>query len=63
MYSDHLTSAPNWCNEEFAYVDMKDARLDSRCQTLAIALAAQPSVPINQACEDWADTRVLNLSM
>jgi len=57
MYSDHLTSAPNWCNEEFANVDMKDARLDSRCQTLAIALAAQPNVPINQACEDWADTK------
>ena len=57
MYSDHLTSAPNWCNEEFANVDMKDARLDSRCQTLAIAMAAQPSVPINQACEDWADTK------
>ncbi len=57
MYSDHLTSAPNWCNEEFANVSLKDARLDSRCQTLAIALAAQPSVPINQACEDWADTK------
>lgn len=57
MYSDHLTTAPNWCHEEFANVDLNDARLDSRCQTLAVALAAQPSVPINQACEDWADTK------
>jgi hypothetical protein len=57
MYSDHFASAPNWCHEEFANVELKDSRLDSRCQTLASALAAQPSVPINQACEDWSDTK------
>jgi len=57
MYSDHLNSAPNWCHEEFATIDLKDARLDSRCQTLAGAMSAQPNVPINQACEDWADTK------
>jgi len=57
MYSDHLNSAPNWCYEEFANIDLKDARLDSRCQTLAVAMSAQPNVPINQACEDWADTK------
>ena len=57
MYSDHFSSAPNWCHEEFANVELKDSRLDSRCQTLAAALASQPSVPINQACEDWADTK------
>ena len=57
MYSDYLTSAPNWCDEEFANVNLKDARLDSRCQTLASAMTAQPDVPINQACEDWADTK------
>lgn len=57
MYSDHLNSAPNWCHEEFANIDLKDARLDSRCQTLAEAMSAQPNVPINQACEDWADTK------
>lgn len=57
MYSDHLTSAPNWCNEEFANVNLKDARLNNRCQTLAADLAMQPNVPINQACEDWADTK------
>ncbi|VAW30564.1 hypothetical protein MNBD_CHLOROFLEXI01-1157, partial [hydrothermal vent metagenome] len=55
MYSDHLNSAPNWCHEELANIDLKDARLDSRCQTLAGAMSAQPNVPINQACEDWAD--------
>lgn len=57
MYSDHLTSAPNWCGEEFANVNLKDTRLDNRCQALATAMTAQPNVPINQACEDWADTK------
>jgi len=57
MYSDHLTSAPNWCNKEFENINLKDARLDNRCQTVAIVLASQPTVPINQASEDWADTK------
>jgi hypothetical protein len=57
MYSDHLTSAPNWCDEEFATINLTDARLNSRCQSLATAMTAQPNVPINQACEDWADTK------
>lgn len=57
MYSDHLTSAPNWSDEEFATISLTDARLNSRCQSLATAMTAQPNVPINQACEDWADTK------
>lgn len=57
MYSDHLTSAPNWCDEEFAHVNLTDARLNSRCQSVAAAMTAQPNAPINQACEDWADTK------
>ncbi len=57
MYSDHLTSAPDWCTEELANIDLKDSRLDQRYQTVASALAAQPTVSINQASEDWADTK------
>ncbi|NKQ37097.1 MAG: IS4 family transposase [Chloroflexi bacterium] len=57
MYSDHLTSAPNWCHHEFANVELKDARLENRCKALAVALSTQPSLPINQACEDWTDTK------
>ncbi len=40
MYSDYLNDAPNWCYEELANIDLKDARLDSRCQTLAVAMSA-----------------------
>lgn len=46
-----------WAAEEFADVELNDARLNRRCQELAIALGQQPQVPINQACEDWADTK------
>ena len=46
-----------WAAIEFADVELKDARLNRRCQELATALGQQPSAPINQACEDWADTK------
>ena len=46
-----------WAAEEFADVELNDARLNRRCQELAIALGQHPSAPINQACEDWADTK------
>jgi hypothetical protein len=42
---------------EFADVELNDARLNRRCQELAGALGKQPTAPINQACEDWADTK------
>jgi hypothetical protein len=48
---------PSWAEEEFAMVALKDVRLNRRCQALASALEQQPMVPINQACEDWADTK------
>jgi hypothetical protein len=49
--------AASWAIEEFAQVSLKDERLNQRCQTLADALGQQPLAPINQACEDWADSK------
>jgi hypothetical protein len=46
-----------WAALEFADVELQDARLNRRCQELAVALGQQPSAYINQACEDWADTK------
>jgi hypothetical protein len=46
-----------WAAIEFADVELKDARLNRRCQELAVALGQQPGAFINQACEDWADTK------
>lgn len=46
-----------WAVEEFAHIELNDVRLNRRCQDLATALGQQPTAPINQACEDWADTK------
>lgn len=47
----------SWAEKEFAQVDLKDDRLNRRCQKLADELGQQPTAPINQACEDWADSK------
>ena len=57
MTEKHVTSEEHWAAEELADVDLKDTRLNRRCQEIAIALGEQPTAPINQACEDWADTK------
>jgi hypothetical protein len=51
------TEELSWAIEEFAQVNLKDDRLNRRCQKLAAALGQQPTAPINQACEDWADRK------
>lgn len=51
------TEEISWAAEELAQVDLKDNRLKDRCQKLADALGQQPTAPINQACEDWADSK------
>lgn len=55
--SDLSSSEYQWCLDEFARVELQDARLNGRCGELAVQLAMQPNGPINQACEDWADTK------
>ncbi len=58
LAENHLSpSESQWCLDEFATVKLQDARLNSRCGELAVQLAMQPTGPINQACEDWADTK------
>jgi hypothetical protein len=46
-----------WAAVEFADVELHDARLNRRCQELAVALGQQPTAYINQAGEDWAATK------
>jgi hypothetical protein len=57
LSDNHVTSDNQWAVEEFAHIELNDARLNRRCQELAVALGQQPDAPINQACEDWADTK------
>jgi len=51
------TEEVSWALEEFAQVSLKDERLNQRCRKLADTLGQQPTAPINQACEDWADSK------
>ena len=57
MFDNLVTTDNQWAAEEFAQVELKDGRLNWRCQELATVLGQQPDAPINQACEDWADTK------
>ena len=57
MASLAVSSEYQWCVDEFAGVALHDDRLNSRCSELAVQLAMRPGLPLNQACEDWADTK------
>ena len=57
MRVNHITADEQWSVEEFAQVELQDVRLNRRCQELAVSLGRQPNAPINQACEEWADTK------
>jgi len=55
--SNEPQSTETWIIEEFASIDLNDKRLDRRCLKLAEDFSQQPSASINQACEDWADSK------
>lgn len=46
-----------WAEEEFKDVRFGDKRIESRFNSAAKKFSNQPQVPINQACNDWADTK------
>jgi len=52
-----IAVATDWCAEELAGIDLGDQRLNWRLVDTAAKLTAQPLAPINQACDDWADTK------
>lgn len=52
-----IVEATNWCEKELAGVNLGDKRLNVRLVDTAAKLTAQPLAPINQACDDWADTK------
>lgn len=57
MSDNPHTEEVSWALEEFAQVSLQDNQLNQRCQRLADALGQQPLAPINQACEDGADSK------
>jgi hypothetical protein len=46
-----------WIKAELSSVSLGDQRLNWRLQDTAEKLASRPSGSINQACDDWADTK------
>lgn len=51
------TSTSEWLKDELSGIALGDKRLNWRLQDTAEKLARHPSVSINQACDDWADTK------
>ena len=47
----------DWAADEFDKVDLGDKRLNSRLVKLCDSLSDAPESPINQACEDWHETK------
>jgi hypothetical protein len=45
-----------WTNEEFAGLDLGDARLNKRARTLMGTFAAKPAASIPEACDSWSET-------
>ena len=46
-----------WASDEFDEVNLGDKRLDTRLVKLCDSFSEAPESPINQACEDWAETK------
>lgn len=50
------TESRRWTEQEFAGLDLGDARLDKRAKRLMERLAAKPSSSIPLACNGWGET-------
>jgi len=56
MENEQLASE-HWTKYELSEISLGDKRLDWRLLDSAAKLASRPSASINQACDDWADTK------
>ena len=45
-----------WTDQEFAGLDLGDARLDKRARTLMERFTAKPTASIPEACDSWSET-------
>lgn len=54
---EQVTCDVNWAREEFASVELGDARLNRRCQDVGAQFGEQPGAPIPQACGGWAEAK------
>lgn len=47
----------NWVSKEFHLTNLGDQRLNKRLSMLTERFSKSPESPINQACENWAETK------
>ena len=47
----------SWAEEEFEKVDLGDKRLNQRLVKLCDSFSEAPESPMNQACQDWSETK------
>jgi hypothetical protein len=47
----------NWVNNEFQATDLGDQRLNKRLSKIIERFTDSPVSPINQACDDWSETK------
>lgn len=57
MSTTTLQPAGQWAQDEFAFVDLGDRRLDKRLVNIATNLAASPGGTLPQAFPDWAELK------
>ena len=57
MEEEHLNISSGWAAGEFGMVDFGDKRLNTRLEKIADSLSDSPESSINQACEDWSQTK------
>lgn len=51
-----LKQQTGWASEELAGADLGDKRPNARLIGICDRFSESPESPINQACEDWAET-------
>lgn len=49
-------AAQRWTDEEFAELDLGDARLNKRTRKLMETFTAKPTTSIPDACDSWTET-------
>lgn len=54
---ENAAETGDWVKAELSEVALGDKRLDWRLRDSAAKLAARPTASINQACDEWADTK------
>ena len=47
----------SWASEEFENANLGDKRLNRRLMTICDSFSESPESPINQACENWGDSK------